>query len=162
MGKKKRFIDKKNSATFHLLARDSSDNQPSAADPVFVRVDSNPFSTPQGFSSQDDDDLAGAPDSAGFGGDDSASIFADAPDDVDSDEEAARPNPPPPPSGLPEHVRREILELGLPDDGYNYLLHLRDIKNAGGGSSYYHNSKAKLDQVSIDVKVRVRFIQLFY
>lgn len=54
---------------------------------------------------------------------------------------------------LPDHVRREILELGFPDDGYNYLIHLREIKNTGGGSAFYHNSKARLDQVPLDVKV---------
>lgn len=82
---------------------------------------------------------------------------------MDSDEEAARTNPPlPTRSALPEHVRREILELGFPDDGYNYLLHLREINNAGGGSSYYHNRKAKLDQVPIDVKVCARFIRLLH
>ncbi|KAM7514094.1 hypothetical protein LguiA_003677 [Lonicera macranthoides] len=40
---------------------------------------------------------------------------------------------------------REILELGFPDDGYNYLSHLTEIKNTGGGSAYYENSKANLD-----------------
>ena len=28
--------------------------------------------------------------------------------------------------GLSEHERQEVLELGLPDDGYNYLQHIRD------------------------------------
>ncbi|KAL6959667.1 hypothetical protein U1Q18_039821 [Sarracenia purpurea var. burkii] len=61
----------------------------------------------------------------------------------------------PPPSAaalLPDHVRKEILELGFPDDGYSYLIHLREIKNTGGGSAYYHNEKAKLDQLPLDVK----------
>ncbi|KAF2310052.1 hypothetical protein GH714_006334 [Hevea brasiliensis] len=52
----------------------------------------------------------------------------------------------------PEHVRREILELGFPDDGYNYLLHLREIKNTGGGSYFYQNPKATPDQLPRDVK----------
>ncbi|KAJ4900267.1 Uncharacterized protein Rs2_14218 [Raphanus sativus] len=42
---------------------------------------------------------------------------------------------------LPAHVRKEILELGYPDDGYNYLDHLREIKNTGGGSNFYSNPK---------------------
>ena len=28
--------------------------------------------------------------------------------------------------GLPENKRKEILDLGLPDDGYDYLQHVRD------------------------------------
>jgi hypothetical protein len=34
------------------------------------------------------------------------------------------------------------------------LLHLRKIKNAGGGSAFYDNPKARLDQLPRDVKVR--------
>ncbi|XP_039162863.1 uncharacterized protein LOC120290605 [Eucalyptus grandis] len=48
--------------------------------------------------------------------------------------------------------RREILELGFPDDGCNYLGHLREIRNAGGGSAFYQNPKARLDLVPKDVK----------
>lgn len=58
-------------------------------------------------------------------------------------------------SGLREEVRREILELGLPDDGYNYLTHLREIRNEGGGSAYYENPRARFDLVPLDVKVYV-------
>ncbi|KAL2892814.1 Protein LTV1-like protein [Bienertia sinuspersici] len=53
---------------------------------------------------------------------------------------------------LPDNVRREILELGFPDDGYNYLSHLREIRNTGGGSAYFHNPKADLLQLPNDVK----------
>ncbi|KAK9154743.1 hypothetical protein Sjap_002223 [Stephania japonica] len=63
-------------------------------------------------------------------------------DDLADDDDGLQP-----PSMIPE-----ILELGLPDDGYNYLLHLREIKNTGGGSNFYQNSKAKLDEVPLDVK----------
>ncbi|KAL6009513.1 hypothetical protein ACLOJK_022742 [Asimina triloba] len=150
MGCKKKFIDKKKSATFQLLARDSSDstnsNSSNGRDRVFVRVDNNTY-TSHGFSEEDTD----------F--DDS--IFADAPGDEDDASDgrnrnndatnlipvAATTN-----GSLPDHVRREVLELGLPDDGYNYLLHLREIRPGGGGSSYHHNSKAKLDQLPRDVK----------
>ncbi|EXC04216.1 hypothetical protein L484_019425 [Morus notabilis] len=147
MGKKKKFIDKKKSATFQLLARDSSapnyDGSP-GSDRVFVRVDNNHYSTDTFFAG-DGHDNAEDPDS----------IFADAPDDYDVGEDdncafgsssrsAAQP--------LPEHVRKEILELGLPDDGYNYLLHLRESKNIGGGSAFYRNPKTRLDLVPSDVK----------
>lgn len=160
MGKKK-FIDKKKSATFQLLARDSSDpnyQDSPGHDRVFIRVDSNPYSVDGIF--HESDDLSGPSHYA----DDPDSIFADAPDDDNDGEEddrvfgkqsssqlsigatAAAAVP------LPDHVRREILELGFPDDGYNYLTHLREIKNTGGGSAFYHNSKARLDQLPLDVK----------
>lgn len=162
MGKKK-FIDKKKSATFQLLARDSSDPNYDApgSDRVFVRVDNNEYSVDTFFA----DDIS----ADGRYEDDRNSIFADAPDDVDeggdgydrilgnsahfeggggfSGASAADSAP------LPEHVRREILELGFPDDGYNYLIHLREIKNTGGGSAFFHNPKARLDQLPRDVKV---------
>lgn len=161
MGKKK-FIDKKKSATFQLLARDSSDpnyQDSPGHDRVFIRVDNNPYSVDGIF--HESDDLSGPSHYAG----DPDSIFADAPDDDNDGEEddrvfgkqsssqlsigataAAAAVP------LPDHVRREILELGFPDDGYNYLTHLREIKNTGGGSAFYHNSKARLDQLPLDVK----------
>ena len=59
---------------------------------------------------------------------------------------------------LPEDVRREILELGFPDDGYNYLIHLREIKNAGGGSAFYHNPKFRVEHIPRDVKVQFLFV----
>ncbi|XP_010263887.1 PREDICTED: protein LTV1 homolog [Nelumbo nucifera] len=161
MGKKK-FIDKKKSATFQLLARDTSDpnyHGGLASDRVFVRVDNNPYSV-HGFLDEDTDYVAGDvspgyPDETNFL-DDPNSIFADAPGD-DEDDEVENPRNQTRMRGrgvapLPDHARREILELGLPDDGYNYLIHLREIRNTGGGSSYYHNSKAKLDQLPLDVK----------
>lgn len=151
MGKKK-FIDKKKSATFQLIARDSSDphyEEGPAGDRVFVRVDDNPYSNDSFFDEHNN-------------AQGSNSIFDDAPEDYDDEDEGGDRNynrqnqsPLPPRSGvqpLPDHIRREILELGFPDDGYNYLSHLREIKNTGGGSAYYHNSKANLEQLPNDVK----------
>lgn len=148
MGKKKKFIDKKKSATFQLLARDSSDPNYDGTlgnDRIFVRVDNNPVSP------------------YGGGDDDPNSIFADAPEDDEGDENDAHVfgnsmlgwsgNSSAAAEPLPEHVRREILELGFPDDGYNYLLHLREIKNTGGGFAFYHNPKFRADLVPHDVKV---------
>ncbi|XP_016490939.2 uncharacterized protein LOC107810650 [Nicotiana tabacum] len=141
MGKKK-FIDKKKAATFQLFARDSSDpvyeSGPSAAtDRVFVRVDNNNYS----IESFDADE---------HNGDDPNSIFADAPEDEEESNGWAGY------SGtrtqLPDDIRKEIIELGFPDDGYNYLTHLREIKNTGGGSAYYENPKAKLNELPHDVK----------
>ncbi|WOL09583.1 hypothetical protein Cni_G18336 [Canna indica] len=162
MGKKK-FIDKKKSATFQLLARDTAagvlslDGGPET-DRVFVRVDNNPLSFP-GFLDEGDDG------NQGHSGpiDEPESIFADAPGDTDDQEGFVVVGGLPPLAAaassrssrgdhLPDHVRREILALGLPDDGYNYLLHMREIKNAGGGSSYFENPKATLDHLPLDVK----------
>ncbi|KAK9713911.1 hypothetical protein RND81_06G058600 [Saponaria officinalis] len=147
MGKK--FIDKKKSATFCLLARDSSDpiyTEDPENDRVFVRVDNNPVSIRGIGEDVYEDDHENDPDS----------IFADAPDDVDYCV--------PQSTSLPDHVRREILELGFPDDGYNYLTHLREIRNTGGGSAYYDNPKANLHDVPEDVKAydasRVRVAQV--
>lgn len=163
MGKKK-FIDKKKSATFQLIAKDTSDFNPlapSSVDRVFIRVDRNPYST-QGFleDEEEEQDADGDMESSRLDATDPNSIFADAPGD-DSEEGFEIPSFPTrtqtsssaSAAPLPDSLRREILELGFPDDGYNYLLHLREIKNSGGGSSFYHNSKAKLDQVPLDVKV---------
>ncbi|KAI4374946.1 hypothetical protein MLD38_012878 [Melastoma candidum] len=129
MGKGKRtkkFIDKQKAATFQLMPRDSED--PSFVDPsnrIFVRVDGN-----RSFYAD--------------------SIFADAIEEEGNGVE--RRTGEGAPWGLEESVRKEIIELGLPDDGYNYLIHLREIKNTGGGSSFFHNHKARLDLVPKDVK----------
>ncbi|KAK7314306.1 hypothetical protein VNO77_39522 [Canavalia gladiata] len=123
-GKKKKFIDRRNSATFQLIARDSSDPSFSISDRVFVRVDNNPVS----FAAVDD------------------SVFDDAPEDENYDDAGVSDGP------LPEEIRREILQLGFPDDGYNYLTHLREIKNAGAGSAFFHNPKFKLQHLPRDVK----------
>ncbi|KAK8570102.1 hypothetical protein V6N13_002800 [Hibiscus sabdariffa] len=141
MGKKK-FIDKKKSATFQLLARDTSDPFYSDSpdnDRVFVRVDTNPVSLDSVF---DEDNNCYNDRQC----DNEDSIFADAPDDNDGGGDDYDKG------ALPENVRKEILELGFPDDGYNYLIHLREIRNAGGGSAFYRNPKFKPDQLPGDVK----------
>ncbi|CAI0435871.1 unnamed protein product [Linum tenue] len=152
MGRKKKFIDKKKSATFQLMARDSSDpffDGTPGSEQVFVRVDENQYSVDDEGGEQRDDV-------------ESDSIFADAPEDVDDFVEGTGDGVLGIPtrsvgefhsgsSSLPDQVRREIIELGFPDDGYNYLLHMREIKNTGGGSRYYENPKA-LDQIPGDVK----------
>lgn len=163
MGKKK-FINKRNSATFRLLARDSSTvytegGAPALPDRVFVRVDNNSYLS-NGFL---DDEVERQDVYHDCGNSDS--IFADASDDTGAGDfvgslhpwivdcaNSAGSN-----GALPDHVRKEILELGFPDDGYNYLNHLREIRNSGGGYAYYHNSKARLDLVGADVKVAILY-----
>ncbi|GLJ16808.1 hypothetical protein SUGI_0289600 [Cryptomeria japonica] len=163
MGKKKSFLNKRNAATFRLVCRDSADADPFGfsvhSDKVFTRVDDGTNHVP-GFS-----DHHRRPHIAT----DCDSIFADAEEEKEKDlyfEEnnakfSARnshsiPNPysiEEERSGpLPDHVRREILELGLPDDGYNYLLHMRGIRASGGGSSFVPNAKANLSSLPADVK----------
>ncbi|KAH9331498.1 hypothetical protein KI387_003606, partial [Taxus chinensis] len=159
MGKKKSFLNKKNSATFRLVCRDSSDADPfglsADADKVFTRVDNGTSHIP-GFS---DDDPRSHMEMDGD------SIFADAEEEEKeiSDEEKGEANfiqnrrlmltsYNVEGGHLPDHIRREILELGLPDDGYNYLLHMREIRASGGGSSFVPNTKANLTSLSADVK----------
>ncbi|KAL6657534.1 hypothetical protein ACP70R_005314 [Stipagrostis hirtigluma subsp. patula] len=106
----------RNFATFRLCPRPGAAD---ASDRVFVRVDDNPYSVP-GFA-----DDGGPSSSATVGGR----------DDPSSSPSAAYGG-----GALPEHVRREIMELGLPDDGYDYLAHLRELRpslssTGGGGSS---------------------------
>ncbi|KAL4584477.1 hypothetical protein LXL04_009079 [Taraxacum kok-saghyz] len=140
MGRKKKFIDKKKSATFQLMSRDSSDpnySEGPSGDRVFVRVDGN-SEKPLFDGEQSDED---GPDG----------IFDDAPEDEEEEDGGNAVNQTR--SGLPDHLRTEILELGFPDDGYNYLSHLREIKDTGGGSAFYQNPKAaRPDQLPRDVK----------
>ncbi|XP_073141609.1 uncharacterized protein [Henckelia pumila] len=153
MGKKKKFIDKKKSATFHLLSRDTSDpnyTSDTSGDRVFVRVDNNgyPLDTLDGDGVPKDEVSLRNPNS----------IFADATEDCGGDcedgnyDSRGSRNHKEHSAALPDHVRKEILELGFPDDGYDYLIHLREIKNRGGGSTYYDNPKASSTQLPRDVK----------
>lgn len=149
MGKKK-FFDKKKSATFQLMARDTSDPNYSpdpSGDRVFVRVDNNQYTPSSLEGRQNDSDFA-----------DPDSIYADAPDDHDDEDQGGgyggvvdhRSEA----TALPDHVRREILELGFPDDGYNYLAHVREITNTGAGAAYFNNPKAAdVHVLPRDVKV---------
>ncbi|KAK9758335.1 hypothetical protein RND81_01G223700 [Saponaria officinalis] len=139
MGKKK-FIDKKKAATFCLLSRDSSDPlyaQGPENDRVFVRVDNNCVS----IGGMSEDEFEGTNEN------DPSSVSGDGLNDVDYCDGFCGGS-----AYLSDNVRREILELGFPDDGYNYLTHLREIRNSGAGSAYYENSKANLRGVPDDVK----------
>ncbi|GAY60927.1 hypothetical protein CUMW_205850, partial [Citrus unshiu] len=114
-------------------------------DRVFVRIDNNPCSV----NTLDDNY------------DDSNSIFADAPDDNDDEAGTSTPTGTAP---LPERIRKEILDLGFPNDGYNYLTHLREIKNNSGGSAFYENPKSKLYELPHDIKAydasRVKILEV--
>ena len=154
MGKKK-FIDKKKAATFQLFARDSSDPNFDGTDRVFVRVDNSPYSVDSFLPDNQNS-------SNRHFNDNPSSIFADASDDMEDGDDGSFGNAvnfggvffgESSSEPLPEDVRREVLELGFPDDGYNYLLHLREIKSTVNGSGFFQNPKAKLDQLPHDVKV---------
>lgn len=101
MGKKKAFIDKKNARTFSLISRADDDS--------------------------DDDGGALVPA-------DAAGVFSergrDGPAPSARDFFSARLEAERPTVSLDDSKRREIVDLGLPDDGYDYLKHLR----APGGS----------------------------
>ncbi|CAN6306488.1 unnamed protein product [Urochloa humidicola] len=117
----------RNFATFRLFPRAG------AADPndrVFVRVDNNDYTVP-GFADEDQFDPSLCDPTA-----DAGHLHSSA-------------------SGtLLEHVRREILELGLPDDGYNYLSHLRELRPtaAAAASSFVPSSTARPEPLPLDVK----------
>ncbi|KAG8063243.1 hypothetical protein GUJ93_ZPchr0003g16492 [Zizania palustris] len=114
----------RNFATFRLFPRAGATDP---NDRVFIRVDNNDYSVP------------------GFGDDEpyDPSLFQT---DAAADHFSPTSGP------LPEHVRREILELGLPDDGYNYLHHLRELRPtaATASSSFVPNQTAP--PLPLDVK----------
>ncbi|GAQ77974.1 hypothetical protein KFL_000060390 [Klebsormidium nitens] len=124
MGKKKSFIDKKKAATFSLVFRDSSDaaaGDDSAPERIFVRSDGRDEAAP-GFDGTESQFEGGSEfaledglkDFRGFG--------------------PAHPLWAGPREPLPEHVRREVLEMGFPDDGYDYTKHLRELRGGGVGA----------------------------
>ncbi|KAJ6412072.1 hypothetical protein OIU84_005189 [Salix udensis] len=117
MGKKK-FIDKKKAATFQLFARDSSDPNFDGTDRVFVRVDNSPYSVDSFVPDNQNS-------SNSHFNDNPSSIFADAPDDMEDGDNGSFGNAvnfggvffgESSSEPLPEDVRREVLELGFPDD----------------------------------------------
>ncbi|XP_002967416.2 protein LTV1 homolog [Selaginella moellendorffii] len=136
MGRKKKFIDKKKSATFALLYRESGDGEEIGGERVYTRVDGNAAIRLPGFEQDDDDD----------------SRFADAEEEEEEGElEAAVAKMEITPQGLPEHVRRELVEMGFPDDGYNYMKHMRSI-GAGGGSVFVPTTSETSNVLPADFK----------
>eukprot|EP00252_Welwitschia_mirabilis_P024282 TRINITY_DN7159_c0_g1_i1.p1 TRINITY_DN7159_c0_g1~~TRINITY_DN7159_c0_g1_i1.p1 ORF type:complete len:536 (-),score=151.20 TRINITY_DN7159_c0_g1_i1:520-2127(-) len=137
MGKnRKGFIDRKKSATFRLVYRDYDPSNASAGERVFTRIDGGDNYIP-GFT--DDDPFASA----------ATSQYGEA-EDLDggqfpASENGLRHGP------LPEHVRKEIVELGFPDDGYNYLFHLREIKS-GGSSAFVPVENTSKNVLPPDIK----------
>lgn len=147
MGKKK-FIEKKKSATFRLVFKDSSsEGFGDGSDRVFMRVDRGDAHVP------------------GFDDDGESSIFDDAEEEEEEEEVEAPSHGKRPPlqlimrgrtvgsgadpvdrrSDISEHVRRELVELGFPDDGYNYLQHLREVGPSGRTGSFVPNNHFRLD-----------------
>ncbi|XP_047067673.1 protein LTV1 homolog [Lolium rigidum] len=121
MGGRTRHRKPRNSATFQLCPRPGAAH---ASNRVLVRVDGDPYYLP-GFADDEYDGYRGAS-SSSYG---AAAGYEDDYSYSSSDGGA-----------LPDHVRREILDLGLPDDGYNYLAHIREFQpsfssTGGGGSS---------------------------
>ncbi|GJN33213.1 hypothetical protein PR202_gb21786 [Eleusine coracana subsp. coracana] len=135
----------RNFATFRLCPRPGAAD---ASDRVFVRVDDNPYTVP-GFGNDDGHGPDVGPSSSGSptGGDDAPS-FSSADNGIDA---------------LPDHVRREILELGLPDDGYDYLAHLRELRpslsSTGGGASAVFLSSRRPARSGLPPDVKVHPFQ---
>ncbi|GJN10908.1 hypothetical protein PR202_ga29052 [Eleusine coracana subsp. coracana] len=135
----------RNFATFRLCPRPGAAD---ASDRVFVRVDDNPYTVP-GFGGDDGHgpDVGLSSSGSHTGGDDAPSSSS-ADDGVDA---------------LPDHVRREILELGLPDDGYDYLAHLRELRpslsSTGGGASAVFLSSRRPARSGLPPDVKVRPFQ---
>lgn len=135
MGKKK-FIDKKNSATYRLVFKESSSGSAAGggsgaggfvegADRVFVRVDGGDAHVP-GFDPDTEEE-----------------------NDGEREEQGRDPDR----RGFSEHTRLELLELGFPDDGYDYLQHLREIGTSGRIGSFVPINRVRLDPLHPDVKV---------
>lgn len=92
MGRKKSFIDKKRSTTFHVVYKEHEDGD-------------DPFE----FVSHDQmRQRADEAESAAGSRHPLASLYGDSSDAPPTEEE-----------------RQEIISMGLPDDGYNYLQHMR-------------------------------------
>eukprot|EP01023_Acetabularia_acetabulum_P039341 TRINITY_DN3784_c0_g1_i1.p1 TRINITY_DN3784_c0_g1~~TRINITY_DN3784_c0_g1_i1.p1 ORF type:complete len:338 (-),score=69.47 TRINITY_DN3784_c0_g1_i1:35-1048(-) len=103
MGRRKQFIDKKNASTYRVIYRPGSDG----AEPQQMLLPISGKAQPglvEEFEGREEDD-------AGF----NMPFFCGQLGD------------------LSEEKRREIVELGFPDDGYDYLKHLRVIKKAKEG-----------------------------
>jgi protein LTV1 len=174
MGKNK-FIDKKKAATFVLMHRETDDADDDVSARVFTRVDSG-FAPVPGFSEEDprsnpdygydtdgaEEEEDEAEDENGGVAFEESSVFADADEDDDvrsrrsvasrasrrsTASRAARQGP------MPEHVRVELVELGFPDDGYDYMQHLRKIGVSGVGGSFVPTTLPKPEKLRADVKV---------
>ncbi|BBN20026.1 protein LTV1 [Marchantia polymorpha subsp. ruderalis] len=172
MGKKK-FIDKKKSATFTLIYRESeADDTSEAPSRIFTRVDGGDgyvkgFSDddPRYFMQSECGDGPGDRDAIEEGSDgeefdsdgEEESRFDDA--DEESGEEDVAPAPKKRSSapaaairkGLSAEKRRELIEMGYPDDGYDYLQHMRKIGTSGVGS-FVPATRVELNSLRADVK----------
>lgn len=124
MGKKK-FIEKKQSATYRLVFKESSSAAVGAPgegkDRVFVRVDGGDSHVPGFDQDTEEDECEHEDHSRGAG-------------------------------HISDNVRQEMLELGFPDDGYNYLQHLREVGTSGRIGSFVPSNRVRLDALRPDVK----------
>ncbi|KAL3690260.1 hypothetical protein R1sor_016569 [Riccia sorocarpa] len=172
MGKKK-FIDRKKAATFHLVFRGyDEDENPDAPTRVFTRVDAGENFV-RGFS---DDDPRSFQQSSEYGDrghdrsgegtgekyefnndEEDYSRFADADEESGEEEEIVsragkRITSAEIRKGLSEEKRRELIELGFPDDGYDYLQHLRKIGASGVGGAFVPANRFDPSALRADIK----------
>ena len=126
MGKKKAFIDKKNAVTYSLVFANEGEHSgteeedahgPSVPPSSGIRRVLVPVDEVGHASSSAAGAGAGASGGGTFGG-------AGAPPSWLLEKFGLEPELPP----LEDSKRKEILELGFPDDGYDYLKHLREAR----------------------------------
>jgi len=110
MGKKKAFIDKKKAQTFSLVFRSAEDTD---------EVTSERILFPQDGAGADQPPAAGPhqPPTS-----DPRALYRHFFGEDGGDDGDGQPRAP-----LPEARRKELLEFGFPDDGYDYLSHCRVI-----------------------------------
>lgn len=132
MGKKK-FVDRKSSVTYAIVCADSSEAVgASAPTHVFVRVGGGANDVP-GFETdvaEDVDTAAGRGTRSAVGNRNGANAT--------------------PGAELSPDLREEIQSCGLPDDGYNYLQHLRTIDGHG---AFVPAMESRAPSLRTDVKV---------
>lgn len=199
MGKKK-FIDKKKSATFTLVFRDTAAEDDTAAVPIrqFTRVDGGNSYVP-GFTEDDPRSQPGdgddedsdheedyyddeddeeeeevVKDEEGVRGHGDESRFGDPDESEDEEKEsfvqphqrnkgskaAVGRRPGSLGRGLAENVRRDLIELGFPDDGYDYNQHMRSIASTGAGAAFVPSTRAA-DPLRADIRVITVFAFIF-
>ena len=110
MGRRKGFFDKKNSVTYSLI----HSSAPAGQQPEQLWVEKSRGVT----VGRPDPALASEPQSRDpeyYSPEHPLAFLSEEPTDT-----------------LTEEQRKEIVDLGLPDDGYDYLKHLRDPRSTSG------------------------------
>jgi protein LTV1 len=141
MGRKKTFIDKKSATTYALVYRstDGADDDAGAAALALAAEQGGRVLAADGadrvlVAQQPARPGEGPPRAAGGGPPphDPRAVYRHFFGGGDSDEGEGL-GPGGGGGGIPEAKRRELLSLGFPDDGYDYLKHMRVVGGGAGG-----------------------------